>query len=74
MTQFIINRISELIPTVNKDWAEVIGRKMQKEPGTIRAYARGKRGVRSGHHLQVLKHLKTLYEENNAEIEKLTRY
>lgn len=71
MTDIIINRISELKSKVNRDWATVIGHRMHKNPRTIRAYAMGTRGVSSGYHLIVLKHLTDLDKQKSEQINKL---
>ena len=72
MTDLIFIRIKELIPKVNRNWAIIIGNKMQKTPNTIRAYSRGERGIKSGNHVLLLKHLTTLERENAEEIKELT--
>jgi len=61
--QEVILKIKELIPTAPHFWASAIAGKMKKSDDSIYAYVRGDKGIRRGHHKEVLKQLKKLIED-----------
>lgn len=71
-TQVVLNQIKEL---KNKhlpgNWAEQAAPIMKKKPGTIRAYARGDRGIRKGQHIQLLKALRIVHAQHEESVNKL---
>ena len=74
MDKLILNSITTLIPKLNNNWADVISQRMSKSPQTIRAYARGERGIKSGRHISLLKEMKTLYVEMNKTTEAIMHF
>lgn len=71
-THSIVQAISKKINKAPHDWKKTIADKMEKSEHSVYAYSRGLRGIRRGYPLEVLKHLNTLIEEQQKEIEKLT--
>lgn len=71
-THTIINKIEKLKKEVPSDWADVVAKQMNKSVASVRAYARGDRGLCAGYHIKVLEHLTEYHNELNSKIEKLT--
>lgn len=67
-THEIVLKISKLKKEVPNDWAERIGKQLNKSPTLIRYYSRGERGVKKGYPLQVLKHLTAYHTLHQLEI------
>ena len=71
-TKEIVERIKEVKADVPSDWAEKIAERMGKEPVTIRAYARGERGIKKGQHIKLLQHLIELQSLHRQFLKNLT--
>lgn len=71
-TKQIVKKINVLKTQVPRNWAGKVAERMNKSIPCVYAYSRGERGVKSGYPLQVLKHLLTIKEETEIEIEKYT--
>ena len=74
MDKLILNSINSLIPKLNNNWAEVVGKRMSKSPQTVRAYARGERGTKSGKQIALLAQLQKLLVQTNNEIEEIIHF
>lgn len=74
MDTLILKSITSLIPKLNNNWAEVIGKRMSKSPQTIRAYARGERGTKSGKQIALLAQMQKLFIDINNEVEAIVHF
>jgi len=69
----ILKRIKELIPDAPYFWKETIATKMGKSTESVTKYVTGGRGMKVGHHKEVLRLLKEIVEEENQRIKKLLK-
>jgi len=67
----VIKKIQELIPQAPSKWADMIAERMGKSTSMVHMYARGEKGLRNGGAIEVLKHIKTIIQEEAEEIKKL---
>ena len=67
----VLAEIKKLIPQASTYWIGVIAKKMGKSHETIKKYARGERGMRSGCHKEVLRYLIDLVEKEKEKTREL---
>ena len=67
----VIEKIKELIPSAPAYWAKAIAGKMKKSDDSVYAYVRGDKGIRQGHHKEVLRLIKIMVEEEKQRTENL---
>ena len=67
----VLKKIQELIPKAPSSWKDSIAAHMGKSTESITKYVAGGRGMKSGYHKEVLRHLKELVAEENERTKKL---
>lgn len=67
-TEEVLKKIKELKKQLRSTWAEDVGKRMGKSKDAVYRYARGENIQSNKYHVDVLKHLIDLVEEENKRI------
>lgn len=69
----ILGRIQELLLEAPSFWKDAIAAKMGKSTESITKYVVGGRGLKAGHHKEVLRLLKEIVEKENKRVNDLLK-